>query len=110
MFIFLSSRRRHTIYIGDWSSDVCSSDLDCLRPSVSPSSGSPSGAFHRYQGNHPKEIDLMAKLKVAGNLACAFLISPNGRRYEIGRASCGARQCVGMRDVEVVIYDLLTAG
>src|SRR5437763_16237780 len=26
MFIF-SSRRRHTRYIGDWSSDVCSSDL-----------------------------------------------------------------------------------
>src|ERR1017187_2663995 len=27
MFIFFSSRRRHTRYIGDWSSDVCSSDL-----------------------------------------------------------------------------------
>src|SRR5437762_4695995 len=24
---FFSSRRRHTRYIGDWSSDVCSSDL-----------------------------------------------------------------------------------
>src|SRR5437764_15311464 len=27
MFLFFSSRRRHTRYIGDWSSDVCSSDL-----------------------------------------------------------------------------------
>src|SRR5208337_1042176 len=26
-FFFFSSRRRHTRYIGDWSSDVCSSDL-----------------------------------------------------------------------------------
>src|SRR5437764_2096176 len=26
---FFSSRRRHTRYIGDWSSDVCSSDLEC---------------------------------------------------------------------------------
>src|SRR5437879_12278159 len=26
-FLF-ASRRRHTRYIGDWSSDVCSSDLD----------------------------------------------------------------------------------
>src|SRR5437762_4552373 len=26
-FFFFSSRRRHTSYIGDWSSDVCSSDL-----------------------------------------------------------------------------------
>src|SRR5437763_17171888 len=30
---FFSSRRRHTRYIGDWSSDVCSSDLCCaVRP------------------------------------------------------------------------------
>src|SRR5437879_6678837 len=28
---FFSSRRRHTRYIGDWSSDVCSSDLIALR-------------------------------------------------------------------------------
>ena len=27
---FFSSRRRHTSYIGDWSSDVCSSDLVSL--------------------------------------------------------------------------------
>src|SRR5437764_13857230 len=27
---FFSSRRRHTRYIGDWSSDVCSSDLFAL--------------------------------------------------------------------------------
>src|SRR5437762_3667345 len=27
-FFFFSSRRRHTRYIGDWSSHVCSSDLD----------------------------------------------------------------------------------
>src|SRR5438094_10559209 len=26
-FFFVSSRRRHTISYGDWSSDVCSSDL-----------------------------------------------------------------------------------
>src|SRR5437762_10303590 len=29
-FFFFSSRRRHTRYIGDWSSDVCSSDLHRL--------------------------------------------------------------------------------
>src|SRR5437764_10417313 len=28
---FFSSRRRHTRYIGDWSSDVCSSDLSDIR-------------------------------------------------------------------------------
>src|SRR5437762_11671273 len=30
MFFFFSSRRRHTRYIGDWSSDVCSSDLNAI--------------------------------------------------------------------------------
>src|SRR5437763_16269512 len=32
-FFFFSSRRRHTRYIGDWSSDVCSSDLRGRRKS-----------------------------------------------------------------------------
>src|SRR5256885_13283645 len=31
LFFFFSSRRRHTRLQGDWSSDVCSSDL-CRRP------------------------------------------------------------------------------
>src|SRR6266446_9284958 len=30
-FFFFSSRRRHTRLQGDWSSDVCSSDLACRR-------------------------------------------------------------------------------
>src|SRR5437762_6735568 len=33
---FFSSRRRHTRYIGDWSSDVCSSDLSQKIPRRSP--------------------------------------------------------------------------
>src|SRR5256885_2911115 len=31
LFFFFSSRRRHTRLQGDWSSDVCSSDLGFLR-------------------------------------------------------------------------------
>src|SRR5256885_7357539 len=30
MFFFFSSRRRHTRLQGDWSSDVCSSDLEAM--------------------------------------------------------------------------------
>src|SRR5690348_18194706 len=35
-FFFFSSRRRHTRWTGDWSSDVCSSDLflEQLEPGV----------------------------------------------------------------------------
>src|SRR3712207_9593451 len=34
MYFFFSSRRRHTRYWRDWSSDVCSSDLDIGRIGV----------------------------------------------------------------------------
>src|ERR1039457_7302952 len=34
--VFFSSRRRHTRLQGDWSSDVCSSDLWISRPSSRP--------------------------------------------------------------------------
>src|SRR5437764_12275434 len=33
---FFSSRRRHTRYIGDWSSDVCSSDLWIYKGEILP--------------------------------------------------------------------------
>src|SRR5215204_7555331 len=33
---FFSSRRRHTRSLCDWSSDVCSSDLDLLHPQLEP--------------------------------------------------------------------------
>src|SRR5256885_11864549 len=38
MHFFFSSRRRHTRLQGDWSSDVCSSDLRCSEYSERPSS------------------------------------------------------------------------
>src|SRR5256884_1209115 len=37
-FFFFSSRRRHTRCSRDWSSDVCSSDLEAREPIAEPSS------------------------------------------------------------------------
>src|SRR3712207_9430957 len=34
--MFFSSRRRHTRYWRDWSSDVCSSDLFCALHKIAP--------------------------------------------------------------------------
>src|SRR5256885_7333508 len=42
-FFFFSSRRRHTRLQGDWSSDVCSSDLYCA-PAAQTTNGSTDGA------------------------------------------------------------------
>src|SRR5262249_59553668 len=35
-FFFFSSRRRHTRLVSDWSSDVCSSDLEAVRVQYDP--------------------------------------------------------------------------
>src|SRR2546426_3138075 len=43
-FFFFSSRRRHTRLQGDWSSDVCSSDLSPSVPLVEGTSSKPEQA------------------------------------------------------------------
>src|SRR5437764_14867537 len=43
--VFFSSRRRHTRYIGHWSSDVCSSDLYFLPPCWSAHPRGRRGSF-----------------------------------------------------------------
>src|SRR3712207_7430970 len=50
---FFSSRRRHTRYWRDWSSDVCSSDL-----------GLPGVAA--YEDRHPPEAGVESTHRVAG--------------------------------------------
>src|SRR5258706_11673294 len=45
-FFFFSSRRRHTRLVSDWSSDVCSSDLNTLIIYISGDNGtSPEGTL-----------------------------------------------------------------
>src|SRR5437764_6914006 len=45
-FFFFSSRRRHTRYIGDWSSDVCSSDLTIFHGSTAADHAAEHDAEH----------------------------------------------------------------
>src|SRR5437762_8883118 len=44
---FFSSRRRHTRYIGDWSSDVCSSDLRSSEPPVAGQAAATSCVYRK---------------------------------------------------------------
>src|ERR1017187_10862363 len=48
-FFFFSSRRRHTRYIGDWSSDVCSSDL--VMPTIAKSVLEHHAEFYWHLGD-----------------------------------------------------------
>src|SRR3712207_7636455 len=49
LFFFFSSRRRHTRYWRDWSSDVCSSDLVHLRRHR-------RRPHHRHHADRPAEV------------------------------------------------------
>src|SRR5256886_6685662 len=87
-YFFFSSRRRHTRFDCDWSSDVCSSDLRTrprqLRPTAS-ARRAPDSTRNRW---------------LAGRYGCDSRISPRDftlrqvsvrPSVEIGRASCRER-------------------
>src|SRR5256885_2701513 len=50
LFFFFSSRRRHTRLQGDWSSDVCSSDLELL--TLNGPGYNNLGALYNTNGNN----------------------------------------------------------
>src|SRR5437762_10022364 len=87
-FFFFSSRRRHTRYIGDWSSDVCSSDLRSGR---------------NYNGVGVNHLRIFSLLTLALGLApppqpAEWTAADDHRNMmeqlgirEIGRASCRER-------------------
>src|SRR6266487_6992120 len=56
IFFFFSSRRRHTRLTGDWSSDVCSSDLSCCRLSATGPSRRAACRGSRCHANSSAEL------------------------------------------------------
>src|SRR5256885_13305845 len=92
MIVSFSSRRRHTRLQGDWSSDVCSSDLDCISE-IPPSRWD----WQSYFGNPATEVN-KTNIKWAGVMAGVetfdplfFGISKAEAELKIGRASCRER-------------------
>src|SRR5699024_11437134 len=91
LYFFFSSRRRHTSSKRDWSSDVCSSDLDNSRQVTEIT----------YEPNYTEKAELISvtcdgccprKNAITPVLANSFM--PYGFKSvmsEIGRASCRER-------------------
>src|SRR5690348_18069582 len=88
---FFSSRRRHTRWTGDWSSDVCSSDL------------SPPGELLAGQGSEGigRGAGMIVSVAPPGgesqrfryaNLLCTTPLAVSAGAVEIGRASVG-KEC-----------------
>src|SRR5690606_40952424 len=97
IFLFFSSRRRHTRFSRDWSSDVCSSDLTSVLLMVA------SGPI----GVSVAVLWLLSRLIVLRRRNALTLASARGasdiqlrlsQAIEIGRASC--RESVEISAVE----------
>src|SRR5690606_40891422 len=86
---FFSSRRRHTRFSRDWSSDVCSSDLPAPhhlyhRQPIGPRALPPNPRWHRPEHGAGRAVFLLA-------LAVALFGAWAAFHGEIGRASCRER-------------------
>src|SRR2546427_2557054 len=69
---FFSSRRRHTRFDCDWSSDVCSSDLTAMaQEAVSPSSSATAGL---------SRAEVLADLEMWHQAGMTYLPSPSADR------------------------------
>src|SRR5437879_12286757 len=79
---FFSSRRRHTRYIGDWSSDVCSYDLDEALQ-----------AFRNSLAAIPEYAEACDNARRTAKILGRGLqeLERCGAKPEIGRASCRER-------------------
>src|SRR5688500_19453659 len=89
-YFFFSSRRRHTRLQGDWSSDVCSSDLEDRDPH-----GAQARRGHEATTGEVTGWPTRARpvLRVQGR--GLRLADARGWRAQIGRAACRERVKMG---------------
>src|SRR5439155_4208220 len=102
---FFSSRRRHTRWPRDWSSDVCSSDLVWV--------GFEAGRLFHWSAMD--SIFLGAMLSVSSTTIIVKALAELGKSKErfaelifgiqIGRASCRERLCMSVVEVAVEKID-----
>ena len=86
---FFSSRRRHTRYIGDWSSDVCSSDLPSLfiLP-ISRCSSAP--AFYTDQFSLRQRPHFLYCPFLVAAAPPLFILTGSAMNFLLPRSPCGS--------------------
>src|SRR5207248_7307278 len=89
-FIFFSSRRRHTKSYGDWSSDVCSSDLRPASLIYHVGRASPEGGALPCRGPSPLSVDQRSAPAGISSRSPA-----NGCRGAPAAHACRWRACLG---------------
>src|SRR5688500_20322609 len=107
MNFFFSSRRRHTRLQGDWSSDVCSSDLAMAAAPLFGMGGVPAQVRVVAAGAVAVLICVWTPVAAPANLlSLAGLVSV----AEIGRASCRESKELCGRCVSCVIIPYNKSG
>src|SRR5207249_5479668 len=101
---FFSSRRRHTRSKRDWSSDVCSSDLEAvaLAGGYTRIAAPERITVRRHKGSGDQVFKVNAKRFTKGS-GGGFLVEPGDTITvgEIGRASCRERVEIAAGGVNV---------
>src|SRR5437879_7629301 len=85
LIFFFSSRRRHTRYIGDWSSDVCSSDLNAGKKKVVLELGGNAGVIVHSDA----DVSYAAERCVAGGFGYAGQTCISVQRILVERSAYG---------------------
>src|SRR2546426_2057110 len=88
IFFFFSSRRRHTRLQGDWSSDVCSSDLYVSQAAIPALRDRGGGAIVNFASAAVLKPQSQLAAYTAAKSAVAGLTRALAK---IGRASCRER-------------------
>src|SRR5205085_8836504 len=93
-----TSRRRHTIFDCDWSSDVCSSDLQVdklirRRPEIADAEPARQGCRMQKDAACSWKFHLLLLCLCSDGLTNLLMIDRviRSKRVEIGRASCRER-------------------
>src|SRR5207248_8890845 len=93
-FFFFSSRRRHTRSYGDWSSDVCSSDLHAgARQHAEADEAVDTGVISVRDEGRTVQSTTGTQTHLGGDFVADEADDPGGSQepQKIGRASCRER-------------------
>src|SRR2546430_5511139 len=93
VFFFFSSRRRHTIFDCDWSSDVCSSDLPAHWELVRAKQArrepeAAAGLRAKQRSVHNRSEEHTSELQSQSNLVCRLLLEKKKKLACDDRGPC----------------------
>src|SRR6266568_7226765 len=98
LYFFFSSRRRHTRWNCDWSSDVCSSDLDGLRGELERLGYTPLSA-----AGHVRLVAHLSRWMILGGVSISALTPATVDAYFAERRAAGYSSSLTARSLRPLL-------